>query len=366
MNKYAMNEISLKQFIFIIFETQVGIGVLSLPRDLAKTAGTDGWISILLGWLLSILLSLIVIKIMEKNPEYTIFDILTKYFGKWIGRSLSVLWVLYALYLAGVALFSTVHLLKIWILPDTRSYILTILFIIPNYMIIKHGIRIIGIFSEFVFMILLAIPILLIYALKDVQWLYLLPIAKEGLFPILSTVKSTILTFLGFEMGFILYPFLKEKKSAFKGIVIGNSLSMIIFLMVTVVSFVKFAPEEILEYTYPTLNLMKVVQFPFMERLEIIFLPFYLFMPFMTTIPYLYMTVLGVSQLLGKQDHRAPLIMILSLWILISIFFIPSSFQITQLNTYVAKIGIYFAYLFPIFLWIYGWFFHYHRKGQIQ
>lgn len=35
--KYTFNQISLYQYILIIFETQVGIGVLSLPRDLAKT-----------------------------------------------------------------------------------------------------------------------------------------------------------------------------------------------------------------------------------------------------------------------------------------------------------------------------------------
>ncbi|NEW07221.1 endospore germination permease [Paenibacillus sp. SYP-B3998] len=364
MSKYSFNEISLKQFIFIIFETQVGVGVLSLPGDLAKTAGTDGWISIILGWILANLLSLVIIKIMEKNPGYTLFEILTNYFGKWVGKGLSVLWILYAMYIASIALFSAIHIITIWILPRTLNFILIILFIIPNYLILKHGIKVIGIVSELVFITVLWIPLLLLYALKDAEWLYLLPIGKEGILPILSTAKSTLLSFLGFEMAFLLYPFLKDKKSASKGIIIANSLSMSIFLMVTIVSFVKFAPEEITDYLYPTLNLMKAIQLPVIERLEILFLPFYLFMPFMTIVPYLYMSVFGASHLLGKQDHRNLLLIALFFWIAVSFFFIPSSDQITQLNKGVSMIGICFTFVFPILFGIYGWLYHSFRKER--
>ncbi|OPH47409.1 hypothetical protein BC351_39965 [Paenibacillus ferrarius] len=366
MNKYSVNRLSLIQYIFIIFETQVGIGVLSLPRDLVKTAGSDGWISILLGWILSMLFSLVVIKIMEKNAGYTFLELLSKYFGKWVGKSLSILWILYTAYAASVVMFSTIHIIKIWIVPDMRDFILMILFIIPIYMITKQGIRVIGLFAEFVFLISVWMPFLLLLTLKSTHWLYLLPIAKDGLFPILSTAKSTILSFLGFELAFILYPFLKDKKSASKGIVIANSLSMIIFLMVTVITLVKFSPEEIKDYVYPTLNLLKLIRLPFLERLEITFLAFYLFTLFMTIIPYLYTAVLGASQLVGKQDHRNVLRILICLWILLSFFFLPSSSQVTQMGKSWGMLGIYCAYGFPIFLWIYGWLFHHVRKGQKQ
>jgi spore germination protein (amino acid permease) len=225
---------------------------------------------------------------------------------------------------------------------------------------------VIGLFAEFVFLISFWMPILMLFALKDTNWLFLLPIAKEGLFPILSTVKSTILSFLGFELAFILYPFLKDKKSASKGIIIANSLSMIIFLMVTVISFVRFSPDEIKDYTYPTLNLLKLIQLPFLERLEIIFLSFYLFILFMTIIPYLYTAVLGVSQLSGKQDHRNTLRVLMCLWFLSSFFFFPSSSQVNQMGKSWGMAGTYLAYVFPICLWIYGWLFHHTRKGQKQ
>ncbi|KRE75642.1 GerAB/ArcD/ProY family transporter [Paenibacillus sp. Soil750] len=366
MNKYSFNQISLIQYILIIFETQVGIGLLSLPSDLAKRAGTDGWISIILGWMVSTLLSLVIIRIMKKNPEHTIFELLTTYFGKWVGKGLTVVWILVVVGGASSVMYSTIHIMKIWIVQDSRNVILMILFTIPIYIITKHGIRMIGLFAELVLFITLWLPFLLLFALKDIQWMYLFPIGKVGVYPILSAVKSTIYSFLGFELAFILYPFLKDKKTASKGIVIANSLTMIVYLVTTIVCFIRFSPTEVTDYVYPVLNLLKVIQLPFIERLEIICLSFYLFIIFMTIIPYLYAATLGISQLLGKQDHRNGLRILLFLWVLSSFFFIPTSSQITQMGQAWGIIGIYCAYVLPIFLWMYGWIFHYFMRKEAK
>ncbi|NOU66561.1 GerAB/ArcD/ProY family transporter [Paenibacillus sp. LMG 31461] len=366
MNKYSFNQISLIQYILIIFETQVGIGILSLPRDLVNTAGTDGWISIVLGWMMSTLLSLVIIRIMAKNPEHTLFELLSKYFGKWVGKGLAAVWILLAVYAASIVMFSTIHIIKIWIVQEVRNYILMILFVIPIYMITKQGIRMIGLFAELVCFVTLWIPFLLLFALRDIQWMYLFPIGKEGVLPILSGVKSTIFSFIGFELTFILYPFLKDKKSASKGIVIANSLTMMVYVAVTIECFIRFSPKEVTDYVYPVLNLLKVIQLPFIERLEIICLSFYLFILFMTMIPYLYAAALGITQLLGKQDHRYALRVILFVWVLIPFFFVPNSSQITRMANSWGLAGICSAFILPLVLWMYGWIFHFVRKESKQ
>ena len=50
MKKYAYNDITVMQYIFIINASQVGTGILSLPRVLAEKAGTDSWIALFIGW----------------------------------------------------------------------------------------------------------------------------------------------------------------------------------------------------------------------------------------------------------------------------------------------------------------------------
>ena len=77
--------------------------------------------------------------------------------------------------------------------------------------------------------------------------IYLLPLLKEGWIPVLNTVKSTIIAFLGFEFAFVLYPYLSNKSSA-KGIVLANLITLFIYLQVTFVSFVYFSPDGITKF----------------------------------------------------------------------------------------------------------------------
>ncbi len=365
MKKYTINEINLKQFIFTIYKTQIGIGVLSLPRDLTETAGTDGWLAIVLGWLLAILFSVIIIKVMEKHPDDSLFDLFPKYFGRWLGGAVTLLWILYSAFSATIAIISTIHIIQVWILPNAKEYVLMPLFAIPVYMAAKQGLRVIGRFAEFVFLFTLWMPMILFLTLQESSWLNLFPIGQNGWPPILMTVKATVLSFLGFEVAFMLYPFLQDKKSAVKGVVIANTMSMFIFMLITIFSYVRFSQDVIMEYVYPTLNLLKLIRLPILERFEIIFLPFYLFILFMTVIPYLYMTVFGISRLLGKPDHRPYLRLFMLGWVALPFFFSPSFSDITGLGKLWGNLGLCAAVVFPVFLWAYQKVFLKLRKGAL-
>lgn len=364
MQKYTYNQLSLTQFIFTIYKTQIGIGVLTLPRDLMDQADTDGWISLLIGWVLSILLSIIIIKTMEKHPNDTLFDLMPRYFGKWLGRGINLVWILYSLTSASIVMITSIHVMQVWILPNTKQYILIMLFIIPIYVITRHGIKVIGRFGEFVYLFTLWMLYSLFFTLEDADWLNLIPIAKSGWMPIFTAVKSTLLSFLGFELAYILYPFLKDKKSAVKGVIIANGLSLLVYLIATILCYVKFSPEEVKQFVWPTLLLLKVVSFPFLERWEIVFLSIYLFVLFMTIIPYLYTALLGSTQWLGKENHRPLLWIVLFIWAAASFFYIPTHAEVIKLGEWLGETGMYMAFVFPVLLWLYSRLFHVGKKGQ--
>ena len=117
-------------------------------------------------------------------------------------------------------------------------------------------------------------PLLLFIPLKDGHWIYLLPFLKEGWIPVVTTVKSTIIAFLGFEFAFVLYPYLTNKSAAKKGIIIANMITLCVYLQVTFVSFVYFSPDGITKFLWPTLSLVTPFHFSFLERFEIIFYHF--------------------------------------------------------------------------------------------
>lgn len=304
MNKLKKNEISLWQYILTINSVQVGFGLLTLPRELEQMAGTDGWISILIGWAITTLVSLCIVKIMGKHPGDTLIDVLTRYMGKWMGKAGMVIWILYSL-LAYLSLtFSVVLVIQMWILPKTPVYAIVLLLTLPTYMVLSGGIRVISRYAVFVFFFTLWMPFLLTIPIKDGHWVYLLPILKEGWMPVLLTAKTTVLAFLGFEFAFILYPYLKQKQSASIGIVIANSITLLVYLQITFVCFVYFSPDEISQFIWPTLTLVKPIHFSVLERFEIVFLSFYLFIFSDSAFPYAFSVTDGINQLF---EHFAKL-----------------------------------------------------------
>ncbi|MFD6441779.1 endospore germination permease [Peribacillus sp. NPDC060186] len=353
MNKYGKNEISLWQYILTISGTQVGFSLLTLPGKVEHIAGTDGLISIVIAWAITTLVSLCIVKIMAKHPEDTLVDVLTRYMGKWIGKAGMVIWIVYSL-VAAISLFlSTLLIIQVWVLPQTPSYVLMILLTIPIYMLMRGGVRIISRYEVFVFLFTLWMPFVLSISLKDAHWVYLLPLLKEGWIPIFHTAKTIVASFLGFEFAFVLYPYLNNKKSAAKGIVIANTITLLVYLQVTLVCFVYFGPDGILEFLWPTLSLVMPLHFSFLERLEIVFLSFYLFIFLDSTVPYVFAAMDGINQLLNKKDWQFPTCIFFFLMVVGLFFYTPSTYQIDALWEWVRISGFYVAYIFPVAFLLY-------------
>jgi spore germination protein (amino acid permease) len=344
-------QLSLSQFTFTIYKTQIGIAVLSIPREVGKFAGRDSWISILIGWLITMVFSLLIINIMKKHPDKTLFDILPIYFGKWLGGALTLFWAAYGLYASFSTFYATLFLIQVWILPNTPTFSLYVLFLIPVYMLCRHGIIAIGHYSDFVYLFCSWMPMLLLFSVHDAHWLNLLPIAAEGWLPILTGVQSTLTPFLGFEMAFVLYPYLQEKKKATKGILIACTMSMLVYLLVIILANIIFSDREIQTWIWPTLALLKPIQFAFLERLEILFLSFYTIIQLMTVIPYLYLALRGLTQLTRKSAYHPLLLFIVAAIAVSSLFVDMTNERIERFLDWLSHAGLVMAFGFVAFLW---------------
>ncbi|KHF30213.1 Spore germination protein YndE [Anoxybacillus sp. BCO1] len=137
MKRYQFNEITTMQYIFLISGTQIGIGILSLPAQLADIANTDGWIAIVIGWIISIIASTIIIKTMEKHQQDTIFDLSRRYFGRTFGTFIHIAFVAYALLASITVVFTAIHITQVWILPNTPNYLIMMLFMLLAFSLRK-------------------------------------------------------------------------------------------------------------------------------------------------------------------------------------------------------------------------------------
>ena len=351
--KIIQNKITLMQYIFLIHGVQIGVGILTLPRELAEKAGTDGWIAIIICWFLATTSSLIIIQVMKKYPNGTILDLLTHYFGKWLGKVGTIIFALYFALLTNVIFIREALFIQAWILPRTSTYILIILLSVPSYLIVRKNITILGRYSELVFFMTFWTIIIYLIPLKDGSLLHLLPVVKEGWGPIFNSLTSAIFPFIGFEIAFFLYPFLHKKENASIGIVIANTLTMLAFLIITIGAFIFYSPDEITLYNEPTIIILKIVEFAVIERLEIAFFSLYIFVFSTTVLPLMFMTVFCTSHLIGKEDHSRHLIWFLVLEFIYVLVFPPTFESNTLFQKYNDLFSLVLTFAFPLCLWLY-------------
>ncbi|MGE6345845.1 GerAB/ArcD/ProY family transporter [Bacillus mycoides] len=367
MKKYAYNDISLIQYILLINGMQVATGILSLPRVLAEKAGTDGWIAILIGWIFSTIAGVFIVKTAAKYPEDTIYDILIRFFGKIVGKALVVIYMMYFAFYSFIVLVNAMLYLKGWLLPKTPDYLVIFLFSIPTFLVARKGPSIIGRYTELIFYMMLWIPLFFLIPLKENgSWMPFFPLLKEGWKPVFMAVPTTIFAYLGFDIAFFLYPFLQKKQYAVHGMVIANTLTMLFYLFATIVCFAYFSPDSITQFNQPVLNLLKVIEFRFLERFDMILLAVYLTVVSTSWIPVIYCTVFCSSQLLGKQDHSSHVVVLLVLIIGFIFWTRPSWDQAETWQQVLSNVGLGLTYISPIILWAYSWLYEKSHRGRIH
>ncbi|UPJ18251.1 spore germination protein [Bacillus cereus] len=360
---------NLNQFEYIVFihSLQLASGMLIMPSPLANTAGTDGWISIILGWVITSIIGVIIILVLQKTPDKDFLQILTMYFGKWFGSIFFILYIFYLFFAGFNTILKATEIVKVWIFPSTPSYQIVILLLIPFIILVASGIRAIVNYSMVVFFFTAWMPIFLIFSLKQNFYpLHLLPILKEGLYPVIQAVKETITPYAGLELTYFIYPFLKQKDKAIKGVIIANTGTMFFYLYVTILSYIYFSPNGIKTVIWPVFHLLKGVQFSFLERLEIIYIAYYLIVFSTTIYPYLFFSLHSIKNLTHKITSK---LLPVSSVLLIVIFFIlinPGVIELKSIYFCMDILNFIFFVLLPIFFYFYSILFSwFHRREEL-
>ncbi|WP_442603225.1 GerAB/ArcD/ProY family transporter [Paenibacillus sp. KN14-4R] len=341
------------QFIFLIYGIQIGTGILSLPRTLAEIAGTSGWISIIIGGFINIVFSVVIVFVMKKYPNDILPEIFTRLFGKVMGKILFIPVIAHFAFFSWTILVEAVLYIKVWFLPSTGTAYVMFLFAVPTYLIARKNLQVLSRYTQIVFYLTIWMPFILLFPLKDSHFINLLPLLKDGWTPIFKAVEPTVYSYIGFEITYFVYPHLIQKEKAIRGVIIGNTLTMLTYLFVTVLCFAFFSPDEITTYNQPVLNLLKVIEFRFLERFDMIFLSLYLFVVSTAWIPYTYLVSFGTAQLFGKRDHSLFIGLFLIAVVIMAMVTKPSWMQEEKWKTLAGYNGIIICYCLPVFLLIY-------------
>jgi spore germination protein (amino acid permease) len=348
--KMTLNNTSISkfQFYFFIIQSQLGIGLLSLPNVVQSTAKGDGWISTLLaGVVVQITLTLYWF-LMKRYPDYGYSEITQQILGRYIGKFCNIIIFIFFILTGSFALKLFILCVNLWLLPLTPMWVLSLIIILSCLYLTISDLRIIARFFVLASFLIILLFILSLFTFNlPKEFHYILPIGSSGVKNILLGSNKSLISMLGFEGFLIIFPYiLNKKKGAYKTISFANlSVTMIntYFLLLCLVSF---SPLQLKQIRYPVLFLFEVLSFEMVDRLDFIFLSIWIVPMTTSVIAYLYFSVKSIS-----KPKRFKMTVWINALLMYCIAVIPmNEKQLDLFSTYVTYLSYSVVFALPVVL----------------
>ncbi|WP_399632999.1 GerAB/ArcD/ProY family transporter [Sporosarcina sp. SG10008] len=335
---------------FIIHTAQIGIGIQGFQRIIYQDAKHDAWISVLLAGLATHIIAIFMLKTLEIYGSNDLYGIHQDVFGKWLGNFLNIIYIFYCLGAFFSVLRNYIEVVQTWVFPNLNTWFIAASLLLIVIYTFTGGLRVIVGVSFFSFILSIWLFPMLAYPMKYIELRSLLPILEANMSEILKGVKSMTFTVVGFEILYVIYPFIKDKKNAKKNIHLGLFVTTLIYLAIMLVSLTYFSGEQLTKTIWATLSLFSIVKFPFIERFEYIAVCFWMLIILPNLCLFLWAAFRGTRRLVKVSANK--FVWVFSLIILIVSLTLKTRLQINTFNNYFGQVAFYIVFVYPIILYV--------------
>ncbi|MGX6445965.1 GerAB/ArcD/ProY family transporter [Neobacillus sp. K501] len=351
------------QLFFIFLQSQIGVGLLSLPHVVDKTANGDGWISTLFAGAAVQIMLVIYWQLLKRFPNRIYTEITLKIFGRFIGKLINLIIYLNFILVGGLATILFIKVINLWLLPATPNWIISILILIACIYLTISDLRVIA-----RFFVLASTLILLLFFTSFLNWFtpkefqYILPIGSSGIKNILLGSSNSLLAMLGFEGLLFVFPFIiHNKKGVFKTVSLANLFITLFYTYFIFLTLISFSTDQLTGIREPILNLLRGITYTMIDRVDLIFLSIWMVPMATSIIAYLYFA----TKSLNVEKENYPKVVMINGLILFLITLIPHEDQIiTLFNQYVSYFSYVVVFLIPTLLLILSFLLKKHEMSE--
>jgi len=318
-NKQGISNIQVS---VIVIVSIIGLAVLSIPSVVAKAAGIDGILSVIVSGVLTLIIASAIMVLSLRFPNDTVIEYTQIILGKLLGKAFCTLIVFYTMTISAIILRGFADAMKILLLPKTPlEFIMVSLLLVTLYQV-QGGITSIAKVNEiFITPIIGAIIVVIVFSLPEVELFRYRAVFSKGLGPIIKGCSSVIFTYLGYGILAFLTPFMKDKKSLYKYGIIGVIVPIIIYTGLVFVSMGSSGSKTTADLVYPTVQLARNIVFfgTLIIRFDIFFIIFWILAVYTSLTIYMYMSTFSIVRLIGLRNYKpfaliiAPIIYLIAL-----------------------------------------------------
>ena len=350
-------KISAKQLKGLIVTTIIGVGILSLPSELANIMGLDGWIPIILTGIIMIGMAVIVVKIFEYYPNMDIFQISKAS----LGTVLSVIFqiILLIQIIISLTFVSRVlgEVIKAFLLDVTPIEVIIFTFILVTTYISRCGIDVIGRMGFFIYPIILGFVVLLfVITVPKANLSNLLPVFQSDIKALPKGLMVGFISFGGFEILLFSIPYVEDKDRILKSSLLGIGLIILVYLSIFVLATSQLGINQLKRLNWVTLSLVKEIDLPglFLENLDGIVTTLWVLVAFGTLASIYYSSGKILANLFKTKQHELFILPLIPIIYTLSLIPQSSTDKKHFLANLLQILQIVGTFIFPIIIFIIG------------
>ncbi|MEH7353382.1 GerAB/ArcD/ProY family transporter [Neobacillus drentensis] len=299
------SRISQGQFMFIVVQSQVGVGILSLPNKVQAIAKGGGWISVLIAGLAIQVIILILCALCKQFPSDTIYSFLPKITGKFLGNLLCFAYISYFLLSAGTVLAKFADVVERWVLQGTPRWALLILSLLTCMYLAIENLRVIARLFVISSLTIIVMVVLSLMGYVNVNFSYIFPITEAGWGKIVKGASESLFPLVGYEIILVTYPFVEGKSGGkLKAASLGNMLITLFYAFEVFTCLLIFSPAVMSEISEPLLYMLKGFSFQLIQRIDLIFLSLWVFVVSTAMVSWIYMATVGLGRFFHRGEHK--------------------------------------------------------------
>jgi spore germination protein (amino acid permease) len=336
---------------YLLHSTQTGVVVLSFQANIIKGAGHNAWLPVLAVGFLMHVLFLMMLYILKHSSAGDLLSFHRDVFGKVFGGMLNLIMATYFSILSLYALYTYIDILQIWVFDGITSWEFSLLFSALIFYIVAGGFRVVTAIAYWGVVIPSFLLLSLLYLLNYIEVSYLIPIFQYGLKDYFNSAKEAAPLYIGFETVLVFFPFIKDREKSSKWGHLGLLFSTFIYTTISIITFLFFTQEKLTHLAWPTLTMIKIMQFPFLERFEFIFIFTWLLVIMPVICIYLWSAIRSIKSTIPKAKATYVLVGLLAVFHFINSYFVEIQYS-QFLSKLVRYSGLFFLFCYIPFLFL--------------
>ncbi|WP_100400974.1 GerAB/ArcD/ProY family transporter [Bacillus sp. FJAT-44742] len=312
----------------VLISYSFGVGILTLPRDLAVSLDTsDGWITVLLAGFIILLLVYFCVTWQKHFIRENVFEYLLRGpLSKWIAFPLILLFLMYFILLAAVVLRYFGIASKMYLLDQTPTEVLVMVMLIISAYAASKGIEgIVFLNILFVPTIILALSGVIVLNIGNAEVEKMFPVLAEGLFPVFEGVFLPLFALNSVIPLFFLLGFLHQKEVKNKPLFISVGITTLIYVGIVIISYMIFSVDTAKIIVFPTIEVAKEIELGgIFERIESVFLAVWVLSIF-TTVKLLFFLSVEVIREIFLTKRKTPWLPGIIAFVIFLVTFFPEN-----------------------------------------